>query len=333
MSGEGSSFALTLDLGERLGEFRRVGIDAPGPHDQYVSDIQQELTTTLANALPGISVVPVHVTDVSDEIIGKVSALPAVRSGDATVVSTCPEIAYPTGGEELQINRLVSFDGEDLGIGPRPGNDFVDDQIRRIRAKTHKDGVILVEDGVFSGSTVRYIEQKMREFRVPIRGIVVGLNCSDTFEAEMEQQGYDFFTTIQAEQYADWVPDHDFMPFIPGSGRIVGVKVSEKTGAAPLYHYRDGASFSVPYVHPFGPMEQWASVPAENVSKVATACINLTQKLFLDIERRNGSKDLRIGDFLETNRMRIRSSIPARLGHPSYPDVNAQVSKYLNEIV
>lgn len=330
---ENASFALTLDLGERLEEFRRVGIEAPGPHDQYVSDLQSELKGALTEAMPGVNIVPIHVTDLADEIIGKVSAIPAVRDGGATVVSTCPEIAYPTNGLEIDINRLISFDGEDLGIGPRPGKDFVDDQIRKIRPATYRDGVVIVEDGVFSGSTVRYVEEKLSQFKIPIKGIAVGLNCSDSFGKEMEQKGYDFFTTIHSEPFGDWVPDHDFFPFIPGAGRVIGVQVSEKMGAAPFYEHRNAASFAVPYVKPFGPMGEWASIPEPNINKIATACIRLTQDLFRDIEKRNSAKDPRIGDFLETKRTRLRTSIPAEIGRPSYPDLSARVSKYLHEIL
>lgn len=330
---ENSSFALTLDLGERLEEFRRVGIEAPGPHDQYVTDLQLELGRILQSAMPDVKVVPIHVPDLADEIIGKVSAIPAVRDEGAVVISTCPEIAYPTNGQEIDVNRLISFDGEDLGIGPRPGKDFVDDQLRKIKAATFRSGVVIVEDGVFSGSTVRYVEQKLSQFNVPIRGIAVGLNCSTTFEKEMEDKGYDFFTTIHREPFTDWVPDHDFIPFVPGAGRVIGVKVSEKIGAVPLYEHRGAASFAVPYVKPFGPMREWASIPEDKVNKAATQCIRLAQNLFRDIEKRNSAKDPRIGDYLETKRTRLRSSIPARIGHPSYPDLGAQASRYLHEIL
>lgn len=326
-------FALTLDLGERLEEFRRVGIEAPGPFDDYVKDVQAEIGKIIGDALPDeYEVIPIHVTDLADSIIGKVSSLPAIARG-ATVLSTCPEIAYPTNGQEIDINRLVSFDGASLGLGPRPGKDLVTAQVRSIRNKAIDNGVVIVEDGVFSGSTVEYVIDKLEQAEIAIRGIAVGLDCSGTFMEKMEARGYDFFVTAQDAPFVDWVPDHDFIPFIPGSGRVVGIELSKAEGAMPLYDHRNSTSYAVPYIAPFGPMGEWASVQPEAENHASAALIGVALRLFLDIEKRNSAKDLRIGDFLETKRNRLRASLPAQIGHPNFTPLDSKVSKYLGELL
>ncbi|MCA9309190.1 hypothetical protein KC973_02340 [Candidatus Saccharibacteria bacterium] len=326
-------FALTLDLGERLEEFRRVGIDTPGPHDEYITDIQAEIGRIVNRSLPeDYDVSPIHVGDLADDIIGKASQLPAVRHG-ATILSTCPEIAYPTRGMEIDINRLISFDGKNLGLGPRPGRELVKDQMRLVHAKTHRSGVVLVEDGVFSGATVRHVIDRLEQSRIPIRGVAVGLDCSETFAGEMEARGYDFFVTKQGTHYVDWVPDHDFIPFIPGSGRVLGVHLNDEEGAIPLYDHRESTSYTVPYIEPFGPIDDWASIEKTKAQQASVALLGLAIDLFLTLERRNADIDLRIGDLLRTKQTRLRTSLPARLNKPHFPPLDSKVSKYLSEMM
>jgi hypothetical protein len=125
------------------------------------------------------------------------------------------------------------------------------------------------------------------------------------------------------------VPDHDFLPFVPGCGKVLGV---EMRSLYPFYDHQH-ATFCVPYIAPFGPVVEWASIPEDKVNAFSTECIGLTLRVFEELERIN-KKAITIGDIL---RSRQRVGIPISLdaegvvntGH--FPNKDARVTTFLSE--
>ncbi len=321
-----STYILSLDLGEKLEAFKRIGVDAPGPHDRYISDIQDELTMQLQACLPNVQIEAVYMSDLSDQVIGTATKL-ITTLGRPTLVSTCSEIAVPGEGQKIEVNRLIRASGEMLGIGPRPGNMAVSQQIKSIGNISRKQGVVIVEDGIFTGSTVKHLIGKFNDQGVPVKGAVVGFNCIQNDTGWFENNGIDLITSKQYDRILDWVPDHDFLPFIPGSGKVIGCEYNGEH--FPFYDYR-GASYTVPYIRPFGPSQEWASIPPHNEQKLASTCIRLAFDLFRDIEKRNSSQDIKIGDLLVT---RPKTSVPIKLRSSGFADLSATPTQYLREMM
>jgi hypothetical protein len=322
---QSSTYILSMDLGEKLEAFRRIGIDAPGPHDQFTRDLQSEIVDSIQTALPEVHVEGIYMADLADEVIGSSVKMTSVLD-DPLVVSSCPEIAYPAGGEELQINRLINIKGDQIGLGPRPGYPSLDKQITAIRQKADTRDIVIVEDGIFTGGTVRYIIQKFNEAHVRVKGVITGFNCAEHDTSWFDSNGYDLITTKSYPKIHDWVPDHDFIPFIPGNGKVLGTDIGSDN-FYPFYDHRR-ATYSVPYIRPFGLTEKWAGIPAESTGAVSTKCLNVALALFKEIEKRNSSHDIRIGDLMAT---RQRCSVPMILNSENFPPLSSQVTRYLKE--
>lgn len=318
-------YILTLDLGEKLEAFKRIGIDAPGPYDEFTRDLQSEIQSVVKSALPDVEVVPIHMADLSDEVIGASTKLTSTLD-DPLVVSSCPEIAYPAGGEKLEINRLINIRGEQIGLGPRPGYPSLKTQVNRIRNMADSRDIVIVEDGIFTGGTVRQIVKEFEAARMNIRGVVAGFSCTKTDTKWFEANGYDLLTGRSYDEIHDWVPDHDFIPFVPGNGKVIGVELGEGS-FYPYYDHRR-ASYSVPYIQPFSSGSEWTSIPAEKVNEASGKFLSIAFALFKEIERRNSDRDIRVGDILST---RQRSSIPMVLGSENFPPLTSRITSYIRE--
>lgn len=316
------TYILSLDLGEKLESLKRIGIDAPGPYDSYTIDIQSELRSAISESLSplGVNVEQVRMADLSDSVIGRAAKINQVLDSP-TVISTCPEIAYPAGGHAIEINRLVDVNGQQIGLGPRPGFENIDNQIRKITGNK----IVIVEDGIFTGGTVRYLINKFSEAGKRVTAIVAGFNCNQADISWSDNQCYDLFTTQSFDKIIDWVPDHDFLPFIPGSGKVVGTDIGGNY--YPFYDYRH-ATYAIPYIKPFGPISEWASIPNDKANKLSATCIRLAMDLFKTIENMNkkNGNEITIGHLLLT---RQRTSLPMEVGSPKFPPLETKPSIYL----
>lgn len=322
------SYVVTQDIGGRLQEFRRIGIEVPRPHDALVKEVQDEVINILGDTLPAADITAVPMEELADDVLSVANMLESVKAG-ALVVSTSHEIAHPVGGAELQINRLVDCFGQKIGIGPRPGFGLIREQVNPISHRSSDNGVVIVEDGIFSGDTIKKTVAMLNAARTSVKAVVVGINCHNTEQITDDFTTVDVYTTSRMGEIVDWVPDHDFLPFIPGSGRVLGVSFGPDV--VPYFDHR-GATYTYPYIKPFGDMSEWATIPEDKCNKASARFIELAKSLFQTIERQNSikGKDVHIGDFLHT---RIRTGIPIEPGHMTYPPLTSTASRFLNEIL
>jgi hypothetical protein len=321
-----NTYILTLDLGEKLQAFRHLGLEAPGPYDQYTRDIQNELVSTLQNAMPdGTKVEPVYMRDLADNVLGAASRI-CDKLTDPIILSTCPEIADPSKGVELEINRLVDSKGRNMGLGPRPGHPSLDQQIQKHGAQLRDKQVVIVEDGIFSGSTIRHVAQKLKDRGITTAAIVAGFKCTESSLAWLQHADYDLTTTNKYHNVVDWIPDHDFLPFIPGCGKVIGADMGKEP--FPFYDYR-GANFAIPYIKPYGPSAEWASIPHAEVGNVSRKCLELASTIFKDLVKLNPDEDITIGRLLSAKQ---RTSVPLAINNTNFPDLRKRVDHYLEEV-
>jgi hypothetical protein len=156
--------------------------------------------------------------------------------------------------------------------------------------------------------------------------VVTGFNCATNDTHWFETNGYDLITARTYNKIHDWVPDHDFVPFIPGNGKVLGVPFGNNQ-FFPFYDHRR-ASYAVPYIKPFGPTHKWANIPEENVGQLSVRCLNVAIQLFKELENKNPDREIRIGDLLKT---RQRTSVPMMLESTNFPLLSAKVSSYLKD--
>lgn len=320
-------FLVTLDIGEKVASFQNVGIKTPPADDPFFRRIQCDAVDALQEALGNdIPVRTVSMSDLAGEVLSH--AYRARKTEGGLIVSTCREFAEPMKGVTLDINRMVDQSGKSLGIGPRPGADSIDEQLRVIKLHAQDRPVVIVEDGIFSGGTVQFIVDRCRQAGIEVSQVVVGFRFPGSQERIDTLMGMGVEVTWLEEfgDLVDWVPDHDFLPMVPNCGRILGVL---PFGDPVPYYSPTRAAYSIPYLHPFSPVEDWASIPTATKRDLAKVCLSLSQQIYTKLDLMNDHK-VRIEEVLAAPQP---VTIPFRLDHgtPGFTRREA-VGEFLNEL-
>jgi len=318
------NYILTCDLGSKVRLYRSCGIKTPGPNDPFFVDLQNALREKIGAALPGIQVKAIEMEDLANQILARAHER-RNHLRDAIVVSTCPEIVAPAGGYTLQVNRLIDDKGEFLGHGPRPGYQAVEEQALAVRALANDRPIILLEDGTFSGGTLSYILSRFAAQNLKISALVLGFAFPKAEKVLKRMFHGELIILNGIEELLDWMPDHDFFPFIPSCGRVFGVPVRGKN--FPFYSF-EGTSFSVPYILPFcNRMKDWANIPPEHAFGISLFCLQRSIELFERLEKLNG-KEIRVSDLVNGH---FNVSVPISIGQNTFPSLEARVIDILNE--
>lgn len=318
------TYLLTCDLAEKIGYLSYNDIRVPGTNATLFQDLQVDLSKKLQEALPtNVTVQTIEMGQLAQDVLSEAHT---VCRDENLIVSTCPEIAYSARGMTLQVNRLVDFDGNSIGLGPRPGNLFMREQIATIRSRVHEEPVVIVEDGMFHGETMEYIIGKLNKYGVKVSAVVVGFTFPESQPVidRLSDQGVKFISIEEFSNLLDWVPDHDFFPFVPSNGKVVGLSVKGEN--LPFYTH-DQASYSIPYLYGFCPMKEWTSLEEEPAKRFTTFCIHAGIHLFEELESMNGRR-IMIADLIHAKQ---RVSIPVAVSQTGLPGPNTRVIEYLSE--
>lgn len=325
------TYALTWDLGEKVQLFSALGLQVPPPNAEIFIKIKDDLDKMLLHVFgPSVHTFPRATRALASQIVAKTtqrqSELRSRAARDALVVSTCPEIANIREGIALSINRLIDEKGEILGLGPRPGAPSISDQMDVVQRAAGNRSVILMEDGAFTGGTMRFILNEMKARRVHVSAVVLGLAFKNAKESIAEVFDGDIVTVEEDKDYVDWMPDHDFFPFIPNSGRVFGT--SWNGNLMPLYT-KDGATFCAPYLLPFAPITKWASIPENHALDFSRFCLQKTREIFEKLCEDNDCM-LTIEDIIDTV---PRVSIPMAIGQQIIPPLRTRILDYLKACI
>lgn len=318
-------YLVTLDLGDKISQI--VGVKSPSSDDAFYAQIQDDLIGAIQLAIGHHAVVQtVQMSELSKEVLSLAKQLGDVSQG--TVVSTCREFTDIVKGTTLDINRLVDFDGNTIGIGPRPGCANIAEQVEDIKYASKGKPIVIVEDGVFSGGTIRYVVDILKKAGVEVSNIIVGFifpSSSDNINW-LEENGVKVSWLKEFGELMDWVPDHDFLPLVPNCGKVIGVS---PFGNPVPYYDREGFAFSVPYVFPFGPVGSWASIPEENKRALAKKCLSLSLQVYSKLDSLNGRK-IKLKELAGAPQP---ATIPVTLGHRNKA-INAEkpVTDFLNDL-
>lgn len=289
-------FILVRDLPSRVRALRVAGLEVPDENHEFFTGFNSQLQAELGAILPpGANLRVIDMRDLSEKVLAHARGIAGDR---CYLVSSCVEISNPAHGMTLEVNRLYGVDGEFIGIGPRPGHPALDVQLSAIREAASGRPIVYVEDGTFTGATVREIIKGFARHKLQIESVILGFAFPES-RALLEEIG-SVETVYDLEQPVDWVPDHDFLPFLPNCGRVVGVQVNGVPH--PLYDHQH-AAFSLPYLLPFSPMAKWTGLTTASgleLSNLSLLCLRQTRELFGIIEEINGGKQLTFGDLQGT---------------------------------
>lgn len=299
------TYVVTYDVASRLQAFRPKTLTIPRPDDQLFERFHMGLFQKIQQALPGITIDTIEMSELRRKIWEQVNERITDLDQQA-VLSTCPEIADSNPKSEdllLNINRLFNTDGQLIGHGPRPGFEPLEKQYDDLARKIAGRSVVLIEDGAFSGGTLRYVLHELNSRGITVTAIIIGFCCTrakfvlgNFFKGEL-------VIVHPIENLLDWIPDHDLIPFIPNCGRVLGEPVSH--GFMPVWS-AEGFSRAYPYILPFGKIEEWASLPTEGARDLSRLCLDTSIELFGRV-----CPKMTIRELLRSN---PRISLPIELG-------------------
>ncbi len=321
------TYVVTYDVASRLQSFRSNTVSVPNQDDPMFESFHLGLFELLEQALPGVTINTIEMSELRRKIWEQVRHR-IDQSNDTVVLSTCPEIASAnTQGETLllNINRLFNTEGKIIGHGPRPGFDFLKKQFDDLANKIAGRPVVLIEDGSFTGGTLRSVIQELKSRDIQVPTIIIGFCCTRAKAVLKEVIQGELVIVNPIEDLIDWIPDHDLIPFIPNCGRVLGEQVSHSF--MPVMN--DGISRAYPYILPFGRMEEWASLPTEGAKKLSKFCLDTAIEVFGRIEGHNG-RLVTIRDLLKSN---PRVSMPISMGdNAELPPLETGVVEFLKQM-
>jgi len=266
-----------------------------------VSDIQQQFVSAIQTCFPNNPVEFVPRGKIRNAIRATVKELSS--SGEVFVVSLS-RLYYPNADDYIDCNRIVSKDGSTLGIGPRPKTYDLSVQVKSVMDKADGRVVVVVDDTLFHGESIRGLRALGLEFDT-----VVVYFADRGSSRSLTEQGYTVHASLETAGYLDVLPVHDFLPFVPLCGKVVGKSVYGKPSPIVV---PPGVSLSLPYIIPFILPEQvhsWASIPLEHVQEYSEFALGQTMELF---RRLKGVGVVSIADYIHSNPP--RRSLPMSVG-------------------
>jgi hypothetical protein len=316
------TYVVTYDVASRLQAFRPKSPTIPRPDDQLFECFHMSLFQKIQQTLPDISVDTIEMSELRrkiwEQVDGRVTDL-----GQQAVLSTCPEITDSNPKSEgllLNINRLFNTDGQLIGHGPRPGFEPLNKQFDELAKKIAGRSVVLIEDGAFTGGTLRSVLQELNTRGITVTTIIVGFCCTRARFVLGHVFKGEFVIVHPIENLLDWIPDHDLIPFIPNCGRVLGESAPDHS-FLPVRR-SNGFNCAYPYILPFGKIEEWASLPIEGARELSKLCLDTSIEIFRRI-----SPKMTVGELLRAN---PRVSIPIEIGgHQVLIDPNTGVVDFL----
>ena len=295
-------YVVTQTLRPHLSAFKRIGLEIPG--DDVINNIEQQVIDSLEENFSGteIEIEAIPFETFCDSILALAHEVEGSFT-DTLAISTASMIALECGGKCIEVNRLIDMDGEIIGIGPRPGYPSVEKQIAGALDKLSGKDIVIVEDGAFTGGTLDYLLGIMQGRGSSVKAIVLGILFPDAEKVIRERFDGQLLCYRKADDVLDWMPSHDFFPFFPNSGRVIGGHLAGK--CFPTYT-EDHMSLSMPYIMPYGKPGEWASIKTNGykAANFSRQCLTSALNIFQAMEEINGRrimiKDL-LGSYPRTN--------------------------------
>lgn len=305
-------YLLTLDLPYMVRAYEQVGLKT---NPTLINDLGLRLTDRVRQIFPHLEVIVLDLGEIKQGIHRLLEKSKRLHPG-AVVITTnrflCPKTSCDAWERAccLEINRIVDENGESIGLGPRPWHEPTTTQVRRIANFSVQRSTIILEDGSWSGKTVAQLIAECQEAGIEVADVICGIMFEKGY-AHIRESGYhrDISWVNFQEQCLDWMPDHDFYPFMPSCGRVVGQHHHEH-GFMPTQV--NGFSLAYPYILPYGKPKEWASIPEESMVEFSIGCLADTIALFEDLEAING-QTITVDRII---RLYPRTSFPHRRDRP-----------------
>lgn len=302
---------VSFDVVSSIQSFRSKGLVVPNQNDPMFEQLRQSLLERVTRAFVNLTIHLVDKNELRFEIWKHVQKRVTEVNRHAVLV-TCSEMADlnpHNEGLNLSINRLFDSDGKMLGYGPRPGFDYLNNQFDKLAHKIAGRPVILAKEGAFRGNTCQYILKELESRNVKVATVIIGFSDTGSKAAIAQVFQGELVIVNEFDHLVEWIADRDLIPFVPGCGRVVGEFVTHSF--APVQTV-EGFSCAFPYIMPFGMMEKWTSLPADNARELSVFFLEMSIKLFSQIGRDTGH-NIQVGEVLG-NHPRVSMAVKVGVG-------------------
>ncbi len=276
-------YVVTNDLSLVFNFFENNDLRIPQP--SYFDAVASKVEDSLKSIFPAVEII--QSARISGYLMNcvKQSALPVVSLTGLLADSEC--------SGSLRFSRSVQYDGQDrgihtysdIGVYPRDAKSAsVADQFNILTSILygHKE-VALADDVVFSGGTILSITSRLAQ---------AGIEVKEVYTSIMLGGAKDLLLSHNIKPTADYVYDdvvdevcmRDFIVGAPDGGRNVVLAQNEYAAA--------------PYILPFGNIEKWASINADDAHNFSREVLLLSQALWQDMEDLN-QRPLFVNDLLK----------------------------------
>lgn len=326
-NGAEKSYIITSSLYKKIRSVKAsLGLTTTDADRAFCEESRKDIERFMGRYFPGTNFFYVDMDQLGDEVFSSaVQKNSSIRG--ATLLSTCSEFTELHRGKSLQINRIFDGNGKKIGLGPRPGHPGIDEQVKQFMASFNGDPIVIIEDGAFSGTTLSFIIEKLSSAGAKIDTVIIGFAFPKAMESIRKVYDGEVIEMQSMSNIIDWMPDHDFFPFLPNCGRVVGHAWGGRN--LPLYGH-DGAAFCIPYVMPFvnrETMEEWTGIPKLYCQEFSDYSLNKALQFFERIEGELG-KTLTIKHLVNTT---PRICTPLAVGQAALPEIHASVTQFIRD--
>jgi len=257
-------------LMRRWGE--RTSIPIPDHH--FFESLQTELILGMSEFFPDAKITYIDYASLSEQMAKRISAI-----ADTSIVVSIDHV-YNGATFHLESNRIADRDTmKVLGEAERPGFPSITDQIL---ALPNGKSITLVDDGCFSGATLKQIVKKFYSCGKKVGRVIVGISINPKANVFVEAFPEIPLEAVYAyDQVKDWVCERDFYLGVPLSGRTAGIQ-------------EDGVircilpEVALAYCYPFGDPIEGASVPVKFAGIFSGQMIRQSLRLWSEIGRIRG---------------------------------------------
>ncbi|MDD4761824.1 MAG: phosphoribosyltransferase family protein [Candidatus Pacebacteria bacterium] len=193
----------------------------------------------------------------------------------------------------LEITRGVDAYGNDLGKIARPYCLSVQDQIEAFRKERSgiNNDVVVVDDGIWTGGTIKMAIDALRYRGFNVVKVVVGVHIKN--RGKVINLGIPVNHLFSVQTYEDdnrpvldWLCERDFFPGVPFGGRTVIDKELQS-----FFFPEDRKTIGAFYPENKTWLKDWASIN-DSMNSFAAFCFSRSIALFEEIELLSGKKVL-----------------------------------------
>lgn len=268
MSKSQTPYVVTDDLDLVFGMLHASNITPPTT--SAVHQASRTVTSSLRAIFPQVDIIS------ADRISGFLSD--CTKQSPWPVVSLTSLLDEPVAQSSLNFSRSLkattqkkgSLTLTDAGLLPRrAGAGDLQEQFSNVAQKIKiidpSSDIVLADDVVFSGGTVRNIIGELRTRGINVKQVFASVALKDAIDL-LKADNVEVVADHIYQTVLDEVCMRDFIVGAPGGGRNVVMP--------------DGKYTAVPYIKPFGQIEKWASIDGNAASRHSKSCLEASAQLW-----------------------------------------------------